>query len=177
MPGRKQTVVVMGLLVAALMLPGISVAELKVAVIDIQRAVFSSEEAREYLAQIEEEFSQQEDEMRDLQTGVSAMQEHLQKDGEVLSDSERRRLQQDIESKTNDFVYLRQKVQRQVEDRQQELFSGMDGKVQRAVEELVRREDYDLVLHRQAVLYSGDLYDITRKLTEQLNSLDVEESQ
>lgn len=170
MPGRKQILAAVGLLVA-LLLASSAFAELKVAVVDMQRAILSSEEARGYMAQIQEEFSDEEKEMRELQSDVAAMQERLQKDGEIMSDSERRRLQQDIESKTNDFVYLRQKVQRQVEDRQQELFAGMDSRVQRAMEQLVKAEDYDLVLNRQAILYAGELYDATRKVTERLNSL------
>jgi len=90
-----------------------------------------------------------------------------------MSDAEKRKLQQDIDSKNNDFVYLRQKLQKQIEDRQKELFAGVDQKVQRAIEELVKSEDYDLVIPRQAALYVGELYNITRKVTEKLNEFDA----
>ena len=89
-----------------------------------------------------------------------------------MSDVEKRRTQQQIESRNNDFVYLRQKLQRQIEERQQELFAGIDGKVQKAIEELVKSEDYDLILPRQAALYVNEIYNITRKVTEKLNELD-----
>ena len=90
-----------------------------------------------------------------------------------MSDSEKRRLQQQIESMNNDFVYLRQKLQRQIEERQTELFTGIDSKVQKAIEELVLSEDYDMILPRGAVLYVTDLYNITRKVTEKLNQLNA----
>ena len=39
-------------------------------------------------------------------------------------------------------------------------------------EELVRDNDYDMILPRATALYVGDLYDITRKVTEKLNEMD-----
>ncbi len=44
--------------------------------------------------------------------------------------------------------------------------------MQRAIEALVLDEDYDIVIPRQAALYVGDLYNVTRKVTERLNEMD-----
>ncbi|MDH5738125.1 MAG: OmpH family outer membrane protein, partial [Gammaproteobacteria bacterium] len=106
-----------------------------------------------------------------IEKEVTAMLERLQKDSEVMSDAEKRRLQQDIETRRNDLAYEGQKYQRAIESRQQELFAGIDQKVQKAIEELVKADDYDLILSRQQVVYAGDLYDITRKVTEKLNGM------
>ncbi|MCB1644503.1 MAG: OmpH family outer membrane protein [Pseudomonadales bacterium] len=150
-----------------------ALAEMKVAVVDVQAAILNSEEAKRLLQQIQTEFKADEDRIRKIQAEVTALYEKMQKDGEVMSDSEKRRIQQEIESKNNDFVYNRQKLQRQVEDRQKELFAGTDQKVQKAIEELVLNEDYDLIIPRQAALYVGDLLNITRKVTEKLNQMDA----
>jgi outer membrane protein len=147
-------------------------AEVKIAVVDVQGAILQSEEAKRLLQQIQTEFKDEEEEIRTVQSEAAAMLERLQKDAEVMSDVEKRRIQQQIESRNNDFVYLRQKLQRQIEERQQELFAGVDGKVQKAIEELVKSEDYDLILPRQAALYVNEIYNITRKVTEKLNELD-----
>lgn len=152
-------------------------AEVKIAVVDVQKAILSSEQAKIYMTQIQQEFKSEQDEIRDLQSAAAALLERLQKDGEVMSDSEKRKLQVQIEDKNNDFVYLRNKLQKQIEDRQQELFAGIDQKVQKAIEDLVLAEDYDMILPRQAALYVADLYDITRKVTEKLNSLDQPKKQ
>ncbi|MEX0943592.1 MAG: OmpH family outer membrane protein [Pseudomonadales bacterium] len=156
-----------------LMLLGTSaVAEVKIAVVDVQSAILNSEEAKRLLAQIQSEFKSEEDEIRKLQSEAAELMQRLQKDADVMSDAEKRRAQQSIESKNNDFVYLRQKLQRRIEERQGELFAGVDQKVQTAIEELVRSEDYDLILPRQAALYVGDVYNVTNKVTEKLNRLD-----
>jgi outer membrane protein len=147
-------------------------AEVKIAVVDVQGAILQSEEAKRLLQQIQTEFKNEEDEIRKIQSEAAAMLQRLQKDAEVMSDVEKRRIQQQIESRNNDFVYLRQKLQRQIEERQQELFAGIDGKVQKAIEALVKSDDYDLILPRQAALYVNEIYNITRKVTEKLNELD-----
>lgn len=148
-----------------------AIAEIKLAVVDVQRAILASEEAQGYMRQIQEEFAEEEQEIRDLQTDAAAILERLRTDGEVMTESEKRRLQQDIESKNNDFVYLQQKLQRQIQERQKELFSGMDSKLQESIRELVIADDYDVILPRQAMLYVGDIFDITGKVTERLNQM------
>lgn len=152
-------------------LPTSAYAEIKVAVVNVQKAILDSEGAQKLMKQIQEEFKGEQDEIRGLESELAGLAERMQKDSDVMSDGEKRKLQQQIESKRNDYVYDSQKLQRKAEERQKELFAGIDTKVQRAIEDLVREEDYDLIIPRQAALYVGDLYDITRKVTEKLNKM------
>ena len=148
-----------------------AVAEVKIAVVDVQAAILNSEEAKRLLAQIQEEFKDEEEKIRNIQTEAAVLFERMQKDAEVMSEAEKRRVQQQIESKNNDFVYNRQKLQRLIEERQQELFACIYQKVQSAIEELVKSDDYDLIVPRQAALYVSEIYNITRKVTEKLNQM------
>jgi len=151
-----------------------ALADVKIAVVDVQNAILNSEEAKRLLTQIQGEFKGDEDRIRKIQSDAAAILERLQKDSEVMSESEKRRLQGEIESLNNDFVYARQKLQKQIDDRQKELFAGVDQKVQRAIEDLVKQEDYDIIIPRQAALYVSDIYNVTRKVTEKLNQYDAE---
>lgn len=144
-------------------------AEVKMAVVNVQKAILDSEEAQKLRKQLQDEFKGEQDGIRAIETGIAALAERMQKDSEVMSDSEKRKLQQKIESERNDYIYRSQKLQKKAEERQKELFAGIDIKVQKAIEDLVRENDYDLIIPRQATLYVGDLYDITRKVTEKLN--------
>jgi outer membrane protein len=168
---RRRLIAILATTLLVLGAPSV-LAEVKIAVVDVQGAILQSEEAKRLLQQIQTEFKNEEDEIRKIQSEAAAMLQRLQKDAEVMSDVEKRRIQQQIESRNNDFVYLRQKLQRQIEERQQELFAGIDGKVQKAIEALVKSDDYDLILPRQAALYVNEIYNITRKVTEKLNELD-----
>ena len=148
-------------------------AEMKVAVVDVESAIMASEEAKRLRTQLLEEFKSDQERVRDMLSERASLIERAQKDVEVMSDAEKRKLQQQIDGKNNDLVYHRQKLQKALEDRQAELFEGLlNEKVQRAIEALVLDEDYDIVIPRQAALYVGDLYDVTRKVTERLNEMD-----
>ncbi|MDC3365288.1 OmpH family outer membrane protein, partial [Pseudomonadales bacterium] len=144
-------------------------AEMKIAVVDVDRAVAGSEAAQKLLRQLQEEFKTDEDTIKKIQTEAAELLQKMQKDADVMSDDEKRRVQQEIESLNNDFVYQRQKLQKEVAARQGELFIGTEEKVRKAIEDLVLENDYDMILPRAAALYVGDLYDVTRKVTEKLN--------
>ena len=150
-------------------------AETKLAVVDVQSAILNSESAKKISAQISSEFTSEQESIKKLETDAAVLLERMQKDGEVMSDAEKRKVQQQIESINNDFVYERQKLQKAVDERRNELFAGIDQRVQTAINELVLSEDYDIILPRQAVLYAGDLYDITLKVTEKLNMIDAKQ--
>ncbi|MCH2567620.1 MAG: OmpH family outer membrane protein [Pseudomonadales bacterium] len=160
----------LALLVSVFSLPALG--EIKIGVVNVQGAILASEEAKRLTAQIKEEFSDDEQAIVALQTEANTKIQQMQKDADVMSEAERRRVQQELESINNDFVYQRQKLQRQIDERQQELFAGIDQKVSRAIEDLVRDEDFDIIIPRQAAIYVSDVYDVTRKVTEKLNSYD-----
>ncbi len=163
------TIVVLGL---GFLASATAIGEVKIAFVDVDRAVASSEAAKKLLVQLQGEFSTDEDTIKSIQTDAAALLQRLQKDGEVMSEDEKRRLQQEIESLNNDFVYQRQKLQKEVAARQGELFAGTEVKVRKAIEDLVLENDYDMILPRATALYVGDLYDVTRKVTEKLNEMD-----
>ncbi|MEE2913497.1 MAG: OmpH family outer membrane protein [Pseudomonadota bacterium] len=160
----------LALLVSVVSQPALG--EIKIGVVNVQGAILASEEAKRLTAQIKEEFSDDEQAIVALQTEANTKIQQMQKDADVMSEAERRRVQQELESINNDFVYQRQKLQRQIDERQQELFAGIDQKVSRAIEDLVRDEDFDIIIPRQAAIYVSDVYDVTRKVTEKLNSYD-----
>jgi len=149
-----------------------ALAEVKIAVVDRQTAILQSEEAKKLLRQIEEEFKDKQQKVRDMEAERTALLERAQKDGEVMSPSEQGKLQSDIESLSSDLSYWSQKYQKEIVDRQRELLAGFNKKLQTAIEELVLSEDYDMVINREAAFYVGELYDITRKTTEKLNAMD-----
>jgi outer membrane protein len=147
-------------------------AEVKLAFVDVQRAILSTEEAKRIQAQVAEEFKDEQAELRQISTDAAALMQRAQKDEEVMSADEKARISQELTDKDEEFKFRGERLQRQVNARQGELFGGMDVKLQKAIEALVLSEDYDVILPRNSALYVGDLYDITRKVTEKLNEMD-----
>ncbi len=144
-------------------------AELKIAVLDTQRALIASEEAQSLSKKITEELQSDEAEAKELNDEVRALTEKLQKDGEVMSPAEQRKAQKDIEDKQIDLQFLVNKLQKAVQDRRQELVNHMLPKIDAVLKDLIELEGYDLIMERSNLRYVNTKHDITRKVTEKLN--------
>ncbi len=144
-------------------------AEFKFAVVEVQRAIGDSEEAKSLLAQMDQDLKQDQDALQQLATDMQALRERLQKDAEILGDAERRSLQKDIEDKQIDSEFGVNKLRKEVQDRQQEIFRQMFPKYEAVLTDLIEIEGYDVVFPRGGLLYVNTKHDITRKVTEKIN--------
>jgi outer membrane protein len=144
-------------------------AELKIGILDIQQALMASEEAQQFMEIAQSELEAEQKEVNDLQQEIRTLQEQMQKDAEVMSPTEQRRRQKDMEDKQIDYRFLVNKLQKEVQDRQQELMQQMGPKIEAVIKDLVDAEGYDLILQRADLVYADSKHSITRKVTEKLN--------
>ena len=150
---------------------GSAFAEIKVASLDVLRAISDSEEAKSLFTTVQQELQNDQDALTALQGEIASLREKLAKDSEILGDSEQRRLVNDIESKQADLQFQANKLRKEFNDRQQEIISQMVPKLDAVLKDLVEIEGYDFILNKnqQTVLYVNTKHDITRKVTEMLN--------
>ena len=99
-----------------LLLAGSAAAELKIAALDTQRALLASEEAQSLLTQAAAELQMEESEVKKLGEEILAIQEKLQTDGEVMSPTEQRKLQKEIEDNQIDYQFRVNKLQKAAND-------------------------------------------------------------
>ena len=144
-------------------------AELKIAVLNTQRAVIESDEAKSMIVKIRSELDREETQVRKLGEEIQKISAQLQKDADTLSNSEKRRLQKEIEDKQIDYQFQVNKLQKEVNDRQQEIFAALAPKVDTVLKELIEKEKYDMIIQRSNLLYVKQKFDITRQVTENLN--------
>jgi len=142
---------------------------LKIAVVNVQRAIGESEEAKALIAKLESDLAADNTAVKNLNSQVTQLQEKLVKDGDVMSDAEKRKLQKEIEDKQADLQFQVNKLQKVVNERQQEILSQMAPKLDAVLKDIIAKEQYDLVVHRQNVLYVDPKHDITTQVTEALN--------
>ena len=144
-------------------------AQLKVAVVDTAAAIQQSEEATHYMEKLTEELKPQSDELGALRDEIAALEKKITDEGDVMSDADKRGVAKDIEDKRIDLEFGAQKLQKEVQDRRNELLQQMVPKVQSIVQDMVEVERYDLVFERSNVGYVNPRHDITAKVTEKLN--------
>ena len=109
--------------------------------------------------------------MRKLQADAQKLQERMQKDGAIMSETERRELAEQLEEMAVNYKYLLGKLQTAQKEKQQQLLTQMNPKLEQAVREVLSEERYDLVLQRQALVFAADSIDITEKVTARLDQL------
>lgn len=144
-------------------------AQLKIAVLNVERALGDSDEAKALGEQIQADLQSDQDGLKALGEEIEALQERLEKDAEILGDDEKRRITKDIEDKRLDFEFGANKLQKELQDRQQDVIRDMAPKLDAVLQDLIEIEGYDVVLQRRGLLYVNSKHDITRKVTEKLN--------
>lgn len=157
------------LFAGALALSPAAHAELKIAVLDTQRAIVESEAGKAFLTRVNAELKKDQDDAKKLQDELKALQEKLQKDAAVMSDEQKRTSAKQIEDKQIDLQFIVNKLQKAVQDRREELMRDMVPRVDAALKDLIELEGFDLIAERQSFHYVNNKHDITRKVTEKLN--------
>ncbi len=156
-------------LLAVMLAAGNVAAELKIAVLDTQRALIESDEAQRLLQSAQVDLEGDQNKVNALGQEIQTMQEQLQKDAEVMSPAEQRKRAGEIEDKRMQYQFEVNRLQKQVQDRRQELLQQMAPKIDAVLKDLIEVEGYDLILQRGNLLYANSKHDITRKVTEKLN--------
>ena len=89
----------------------------------------------------------------------------------TLSKDQKRELTDKRDGKMFEFRSLQQTVQKRVNEDQQELLELMRPKFELAVSTVASDKKLDLVLNKQAALYTNGEFDITREVTQKINSM------
>ena len=107
-------------------------AEMKIVVLDPVRAILESDEAKVLIEAANKEMEPEVEELREAAEEFQSLQAKLQKDGEVMSESERRKAIKDLEDMQIDLQFGNQKLQKQTQDKRQEIIQAMAPKYESA---------------------------------------------
>ena len=162
------------LLLALLLVGGTATAvaqdAMKVAVLDMNAALFNSEIAKAVDESVRAETSQDEQKVRALAEEATGLQQRLQNDASTMSDDEKRRIAGQIEEIGVQYQFLVQKIQNLVQERRQQFQQTYAPNLIQAITTVVEEGAYDLVLRAEAALHFRTDFDITARVTEKLNA-------
>src|SRR5690554_6163909 len=99
------------LTLAFLLSSSLALAADKVVVVDIERALFLSNAAQTSMQKFEKDNQEDVDKLKELQQELMAIQEKGEKDGDVMSDEERRKLTSQFEEKSTSYKFYAQRLQ------------------------------------------------------------------
>jgi outer membrane protein len=159
----------MALLVTAIMAAPSVYAEMKIVVLDPARAIAGSDEGKLLLANLESELKEDQDKLVASVEAFQALQEKMQKDGEVMSDSDKRKTVKELESMQVDIQFAQQKLQKEAQDRQQEILQSLAPQFQKVRDDLIQIDQIDMIVNPNVLQYANAKHDITKRVTEKMN--------
>lgn len=144
----------------------------KVAVLNIQRAILSTDVAQERLKELREEreYKNNRKEMEQLQKRYKKEVEKLNKDLPVLSNEQKANRGQVIQGIRSDVEHVGRKLQAAEQALVQRVIGELGESMQNAIKQVVEREKIGLLLDsKAAIIVNDNSYDITSKVTDRIN--------
>jgi len=144
----------------------------KIAVIDIQRVIFTSDvaKARQKQLQAESEFVSLQAKYDSIAADVKALQKKIEAERDTMSQEQATENQKKMEYLRADYDLVERKLRAEVQQLQGKIMEELQPKVQAALKELVEAEGITLLLQREAVIVADPALDVTGKLLERLNA-------
>ena len=148
----------------------LAVAADKVAVVDMERALFLSDAATAAVKEFEKANQSDIDKLKSLQEDLMAAQKRVETEGDIMSDDQRRELKNEVEQKTQEYQFYGRKLQQLEEKWKRDLFNKQLPELEKTLKALIDEKGYDVVLNAQAVIFKSPDADITKLLLERLNA-------
>lgn len=144
---------------------------MKIAVLNYQMALLESDAAKRYAVDAEKKFGPKLDQLKRIEEEAKRLQERIVKSGDRIQQSERERMELEFKQKARDFQFQSKELNDAKSKSDQEMLRKLKPKLDKAVEEVIRSGNYDLVLEASAVVDVRAEYDITRRVVERMNRL------
>lgn len=155
---------------AFFLLPGIASAQTKVGVIDVQRAVASTEDGLRAQATLKKLFDSRQQELNKKQTDLQRQREDIDKQAKVLPKDALTKRIDDWQKQMMDLQAVFLEYNKELEKKQKELTDPVFEKILQIVKRIATSENIDVVLDKATVAYVRTDLDLTDKAIQMYNS-------
>jgi outer membrane protein len=145
-------------------------ADMRVAVVDVQRAVMQTEDGLRAQANLKKLFDSRQQELNRKQTDMQKQKDEIEKQSKVLS---KEALQKRVDDWQKQMVELQQvfmEYNKELEKKQKEMTDPIFERVMGIVKRLASSENFDLVIDKQTVAYVRTDLDLTDRCIQIYNS-------
>lgn len=154
----------------SLLFAGASYADqVKVGFVNTGRVLENAPQAQAARKKLEQEFAPRDGELAAKQRKLKALDEKLARDGDVMSDEERRKVERERLSQQRELKRTRDAFTEDLNLRRNEEFAKLQRTVAKAIVDIAKENGYDLVLEA-GVVFASDRVDLTDKVLERLRS-------
>lgn len=139
---------------------GASAAELKVGFVDAKRVLEQAPQAQAMVSRLQKEFEPRKEQVMNTQDKLQRVEDKLSRDGDVMSDSERSKVEHEALSLRRDLKRYQQDFQDDLNMRRSEELGKLQNLVNEAIKSIGGRGKYDLILY-DGIAYANDRLDLT----------------
>ncbi len=148
--------------------PALSAAQSKIGFVNTQKIFDESEPAKRASKKLEGEFAKREREVNDLGNRMRTESEKLEKDGPVLSETQRLQRQRVLADLDRDFQRKQREFREDVNQRRNEEFAAVLQLANNTLKEIAAKEGFDAIF--QDAAYANPKLDLTQKVLDALKS-------
>jgi outer membrane protein len=145
-------------------------AEMKIAVVDVDRAVNQTEEGLRANATLKKLFESRQAELDKQQNDLLKQRDDIEKQQKVLSQQALQKRAEEWQKQAMDLQQKFVEYNREVEKKRGELFNPIIEKVLGIVRRIATTEGYDMVVAKQAIPYVRSDLDLTDRCIQMYNS-------
>jgi outer membrane protein len=142
--------------------------ELKIGVVNSDRILRDSQPARAAMQKLEAEFAKRDKDMQEMGARLKVSAERFEKDGPVMSESDRVRRQRELAEMDREFQRKQREFREDFNQRRNEELQGLLERTNRIIRQLAEQEKYDLIV--QEAVYFNPRIDITERVLRALNA-------
>ena len=150
--------------VIGLAVTGTAQAETKIAVVDFNRLLSEWSVTKATLTALQNEFIPRQRDLEAKQKDLKAKDDRLQKDGAVMSESEKSGLQKELVKGDRDLKTQAQAMNEDFEARRNEEVGKLQSQLLTEVQGYAKTNNYDVVLSSSIAVYVKDSFDITSQV-------------
>jgi outer membrane protein len=142
--------------------------DLKLGVVNSDRILRDSLPARAAMQKLEAEFSRRDKELQEVGARLKASVERFEKDGPVMTETDRIRRQRELAEMDREFQRKQREFREDFNQRRNEELQGLLERTNRIIRQIAEQEKYDLIV--QEAVYFNPRIDITEKVLRALNN-------
>lgn len=139
-----------------------------IGVLDVHKVLEKAPEMKTIRSDLTSKFKSRQEALQQANKMLRSKMDDLYKNGTVMSENDRQKLQETIAKDRRDVVRMQQNLQDDLTLAQNQAVQGLLSKVNKVVISLAKKGKYDVVLQKDGLAYASEKVDITQAVLDKL---------
>ncbi len=138
----------------------------RIAVVDLQKIMQTSDEMKTIQAKLEQEFKPRRDKLMGMEADLKTDMDAFKRDSAVMNQAKRKEAEEKIVATQQQFEREGQQYQQELSAAHNQAMEQFYDKIRAAISKVAQEKKYDLVLQKDAAPFSIEKLDVTTRVIE-----------